>query len=161
MNITLGTTNDPPAVIGKSVEWAEPLGTPVTRETISTRDPVIIVTGYEITPATNYARIVWGETDTRYYFITAVEKLTGNRTRVKMRVDVLETYRDKIGALSVVAERASSFANRYIADGIQQTSAKPQIIFKQFSGNTPFISDGVTSATRCIVVRAIAKEVTK
>lgn len=162
MTITFGNTKDLPNVIGKEITWDTPLDNIVTRDTINVRMPVIILNGYDVNPAKNYARVLWdGEQDFRYYFVSTIEKLTGNCTRVSLRVDVLETYKTYIGTLSVVAERASSFANRYIADGAQRTSAKPQIIFKQFNGATPFISDGITAATRCIVVRAIAKEVTK
>ena len=162
MNITLGTTIDPPNVIGKSVTWATPLTSPVSRDTISTRNPVIIVNGYDISPANNYASIVWdGDTEPKYYFVTGIERLTGNRTRLTMRIDVLDTYKTIIGQLQVVAARASSHVNRYIADSVQKTSAKPQTQYKVFSGSAPFVSDSINAATRCIVVRAVAKEVSE
>lgn len=162
MVITLGSTIDPPNVIGKTIAWGTPVASPMARENISVRNPVVVLNGYDIHPNSNYARILWdSDPDYRFYFVTGVEKLTGNRTRLTLKIDVLETYKKYIGSLSVVAERASSHVNRYIADGVQKTSAKPQIQFKQFNGATPFVSDGINNATRCIVVRAVAKEVTE
>lgn len=162
MHITLGTTIDPPNVIGKNVSWSNPLNAPVSRDTISTRNPVIILNGYDISPANNYVKVLWdGETDTKYYFVTGIERLTGNRTRLTMRIDVLDTYKTVIGQLQVVAARSSSHVNRYIADSIQKTSAKPQTQYKVFSGASPFVSDSINATTRCIVVRAVAKEVTE
>lgn len=162
MVITLGKTIDPPNVLGKSVTWGNPITSPISRDNISVRNPVIILNGYDIHPQNNYARVLWdGDPDYRYYFVTGIEKMTGNRTRLTLKIDVLETYKTHIGALSVVAERASSNVNRYIADNVQKTSARPMVQFKQFNGATPFISNGINSATRCIVVRAVAKEVTE
>ena len=162
MVITLGETIDPPNVLGKSITWGNPITSPISRDNISVRNPVIILNGYDIHPQNNYARVLWdGDPDYRSYFVTDIEKMTGNRTRLTLKIDVLETYKTHIGALSVVADRASSNVNRYIADGVQKTSARPMVQFKQFNGATPFISNGINSATRCIVVRAVAKEVTE
>lgn len=162
MVITLGKTIDPPNVLGKSITWGNPITSPISRDNISVRNPVIILNGYDIHPLNNYARVLWdGDPDYRYYFVTGIEKMTGNRTRLTLKIDVLETYKTYIGALSVVAERASSNVNRYIADSVQKTSARPMVQYKQFNGATPFISNGINSATRCIVVRAVAKEGTE
>lgn len=162
MVITLGKTIDPSNVLGKSITWGNPITSPISRDNISIRTPVIILNGYDIHPQNNYARVLWdGDPDYRYYFVTDIEKMTGNRTRLTLKIDVLETYKKYIGALSVVAERATSNVNRYIADSVQKTSARPMVQFKQFNGATPFISNGINSATRCIVVRAVAKEVTE
>ena len=161
MVIELGKTIDPPNVLGKTITWGNPITSPISRDNISVRNPVIILNGYDIHPQNNYARVLWdGDPDYRYYFVTGVEKMTGNRTRLTLKIDVLETYKTYIGALSVVAERATSNVNRYIADSVQKTSARPMVQFKQFNGDTPFISDKINSASRCIVVRAVAKEVT-
>lgn len=160
MIIELGTTADAPNVIGKTVTWRGALNSPVSRDDFSAKSPTIIITGQNIDTTANYARVNIGA-QTRYFFVDGIDFLTGNRTRIRLRVDVLETYRDLIGALSVVADRAASNVNRYIADSVQRTSAKPQIQYKLFEGNTPFISDGITSATRCIVVRAVAKNTTQ
>ena len=162
MVITLGKTIDPPNVLGKTITWGNPITSPISRDNISVRNPGIILNGYDIHPQNNYARVLWdGDPDYRYYFVTGIEKMTGNRTRLTLKIDVLETYKTRIGALSVVAERATSNVNRYIADSVQKTSARPMVQFKQFNGATPFISNGINSATRCIVVRAVAKEVTE
>ena len=160
MVITLGNTADAPNVIGKTATWSEPITAPVSRDDIDVSAPVIILNGYDISPSNNYARILWdGDADYKLYFVTGVTKLTGGRTRLTLKIDVLETYKAAIGNLSVVAERASSNVNRYIADSAQKTSAKPLVMYKQFNGDTPFISDGINSASRCIIVRAVAKEV--
>ena len=160
MVITIGKTLDPPNVLGKTITWGTPLASPIARDNISVRNPVVILNGYDIHPQNNYARVLWdGDPDYRYYFVTGIEKLTGNRTRLTLKIDVLETYKKYIGALSVVAERATSNVNRYIADSVQKTSARPMVQFKVFNGATPFISDSINNATRCIVVRAVAKEV--
>ena len=162
MVITLGKTIDPPNVLGKSITWGNPITSPISRDNISVRNPVVILNGYDIHPQNNYARVLWdGDPDYRYYFVTGIEKMTGNRTRLALKIDVLETYKAAIGNLSVVAARASSNVNRYIADSIQKTSAKPQIQYKVFSGAAPFIPSSINAATRCIVVRAVAKEVSE
>ena len=162
MVITLGNTADAPNVIGKTATWGDPITAPVARDDINVSTPVLVLNGYDISPSNNYARILWdGDADYKLYFVTDVTKLTGGRTRLTLKIDVLETYKAAIGNLSVVAARASSNVNRYIADSIQKTSAKPQIQYKVFSGSAPFVSDSINSATRCIVVRAVAKEVSE
>ena len=162
MVITLGNTADAPNVIGKVATWSDPITSPVARDDINISAPVIILNGYDIAPSNNYARILWdGDADYKFYFVTGVTKLTGGRTRLTLKIDVLETYKSAIGNLSVVAERATSNVNRYIADSIQTTSSKPQTQYKVFSGTAPFVSDSINATTRCIVVRAVAKEVTE
>lgn len=111
--------------------------------------PVLSVSG-DVPDNANYAYI---EELSRYYFITNKTKAIGDKTIVNFAVDVLQTYKEDIKNIKVVASRSSSKFYRYIADSFQQMSNKPQIVYKNFSGS-PFGSDTITVDTKCIVVRA-------
>lgn len=151
----IGQTIDAPDVIGKRITWGDAFAVQ-SRLDISQNEPTMIIDGYTGTLADNYCEIIVDEQPPRCYYITEVERLTGNRTQLHLDVDVWETYKSKISQLTIVADRATSHNNRYVADGLQLTSSKPQVIFKVFAGQ-PFNSAALTSNSRCIVVRGAIK----
>lgn len=155
MIMRIGQTIDAPDVIGKRVTWGDAY-TIQAHADISQNEPSIIVDGYNGTLADNYCEIIVGSQPPRRYMITDVERMTGTRTKLRLAIDVWETYKSKIGALTIVADRATSHNNRYVADGLQLTSSKPQVIFKVFAGQ-PFNSAALSTNTRCVVARGAIK----
>ena len=55
----------------------------------------------------------------RYYFIDEIVPITGDRSIVKCRVDVLESFKEDIKSLTVILDKAQSIykSNKYLDDG--------------------------------------------
>ena len=55
----------------------------------------------------------------RYYFIDEIVPITGDRSIVKCRVDVLESFKEDIKSLTVILDKTQSIykSNKYLDDG--------------------------------------------
>ena len=55
----------------------------------------------------------------RYYFIDEIVPITGDRSIVKCRVDVLESFKEDIKSLTVILDKSQSIykSNKYLDDG--------------------------------------------
>lgn len=149
MQITLQTNNSPNNMINKSLTDVATMDI-VAHNDFNIDNPFVLLAEWDSVPDTvNYATI-----GTSKYFVTGRTREIGNKIRLTLARDVLTTYAAEIMDLTVVSERATANANRYVADSIQSLSAKPQVQYKQFD-TTPFNPSTVTSDTPCIVVRAI------
>lgn len=94
MILTLYKTESAPNVIGK--ELTDPLSITINlKASTNVIDPEILLSAR---PAVDYFVYNYAHIDSlnRYYFIDNVEVLTGNITRLVLRCDVLETYKDSV-----------------------------------------------------------------
>lgn len=157
MLLRLGTTNDAYNVVGKNIEWGDAVAL-TARVDLNALNPTITLDNYAVPIGTNYAELLDINNETRRYFIRSVTRLTGSRTELALAVDVLETHKETIKALTVVADRASAHINRYVADGQQLTESRPQVVYRVFNGQ-PFNSSALSGNNRCIVVRGAIKGV--
>lgn len=53
----------------------------------------------------------------RYYFIDEIIPITGDRSIIKCRVDVLESFKDDIKSLTAIINKQESIADKFIDDG--------------------------------------------
>lgn len=83
---------------------------------ISVENPTLILDYTEDSTGINYMYI--GEYD-RYYFINEIRHITGSRYEIKATVDVLESFKTDIKALSCIIDKQQSptLSNKYINDG--------------------------------------------
>ena len=94
MILTLYKTESAPNVIGK--ELTDPLSITINlKASTNVIDPEILLSAR---PAVDYFVYNYAHIDSlnRYYFIDNVEVLNGNITRLVLRCDVLETYKDSV-----------------------------------------------------------------
>lgn len=94
MILTLYKTESAPNVIGK--ELTDSLSITINlKASTNVIDPEILLSAR---PAVDYFVYNYAHIDSlnRYYFIDSVEVLNGNITRLMLRCDVLETYKDSV-----------------------------------------------------------------
>ena len=94
MILTLYKTESAPNVIGK--ELTDSLSITINlKASTNVIDPEILLSAR---PAVDYFVYNYAHIDSlnRYYFIDSVEVLSGNITRLVLRCDVLETYKDSV-----------------------------------------------------------------
>ena len=94
MILTLYKTESAPNVIGK--ELTDSLSITINlKASTNVIDPEILLSAR---PAVDYFVYNYAHIDSlnRYYFIDSVEVLSGNITRLMLRCDVLETYKDSV-----------------------------------------------------------------
>ena len=94
MILTLYKTESAPNVIGK--ELTDSLSITINlKASTNVIDPEILLSPR---PAVDYFVYNYAHIDSlnRYYFIDSVEVLNGNITRLMLRCDVLETYKDSV-----------------------------------------------------------------
>ena len=53
----------------------------------------------------------------RYYFIDEIIPITGDRSIIKCRVDVLESFKDAIKSLTAIINKQETIADKFIDDG--------------------------------------------
>ena len=85
--------------------------------------PIIVVDTFEEFTQVNYAFI---EKYNRYYYVTDIKPINGNRLEITMKVDVLFSYAEEISNLQAIIERSSSYGNNYIVDSDIVLSNKPK-----------------------------------
>lgn len=94
MILTLYKTESSPNVIGKDLTDSLTI-TINLKATTNVIDPQLLLSKR---PGINYLDYNYAHIDSlnRYYFIDSVEVLSGNVTRLVLRCDVLETYKDSV-----------------------------------------------------------------
>ena len=143
MNVKFGTCTADPAVIHK--ENYITLGSDVNcqvKENSTIINPTLIVKYSTIDPAKdNYAFIdKWG----RYYYITNIRFITGDRAEVDLAVDVLHTYRADSDSMNVYVSRVGDESLRaaYINDPAFPMTGETYIHNYEFQfgmGGNPFM----------------------
>ena len=91
----------------------------------------------------------------RYYFIDNITILKAQKLQIDMSVDVLETYKTQIKALTCIIKRNSGLFNLYLDDPYFQSIAKRQMQTKVISSGE-FYPHELMSSSPCFVL-TIAK----
>ena len=116
MDITLYNNASEPNEINKALTLVD-TATAVIKGDISFETPSIILNyDGDVVDNINYFSI---PELNRSYFITDLKNLTGGRYQIQGRVDVLESFKNEIMALSVIVDKSNIAAdvNMYIDDG--------------------------------------------
>lgn len=129
MNITLQVNNSDFHVINKNITDVSSLSG-YLRESSSIINPVVMI---EVPAGSiagcNYMTISeFG----RSYYITDIESVRANLTRVTAHVDVLYTYRNQILNATGIIKRQQNLWNLYLDDGVFKVYNNPQILTKAF-----------------------------
>lgn len=129
VSVQFGTCSDTNNVINKTAT----LGTAKScelKQPCSVEGPIFIVQSSSVSETDNYA---YCSDFGRYYFITDITELTGNRKAVSCQVDALKSFAADILALEVNVARSESASFSDIADTGVCTLARDEVVFKNFS----------------------------
>lgn len=119
MDIVLYNNNSDDNTINKSLTLVDTMSGTL-KESCSIENPSITVECSGMIPA-NYCYI---SEFSRYYFITEQTILSNNRTRLNLKVDVLESFKAGIGALSAIIDNSSSNNDKYLSSDIWKSKVK-------------------------------------
>lgn len=120
------------------------------KEDTEIETPTLIIEGDPINA--NYCYI---PTFNRYYFIVSQTVLTGNRTVIKCRVDVLTTYESAIRTSTQLITRQENVGVNEIVDNQLPLTNDSGLTIIKFP-NSPFF-DGVTASTKCFLLNVIGR----
>ena len=116
MDVKLYNTNDEQNVIGKQKTLIDTASC-VIKGSISYENPVLLL-AYDgnVADSINYMEI---PELNRFYFITDMLNLTGGRYEIHAKVDVLESFKAAIKALSVIVDKVNdqNTGNLFLDDG--------------------------------------------
>lgn len=116
MDIILYNNASEPNEINKAITQID-TASAVIKGDISYETPTLILNyDGDVVDSINYFGI---QELNRYYFITDIKNLTGGRYQVQGRVDVLESFKNSILALSAIVDKSniSRDVNMYLDDG--------------------------------------------
>ena len=139
MDVKLYNTNDEQNVIGKQKTLIDTASC-VIKGNISYENPVVLLAyDGDVADSINYMEI---PELNRFYFITDMLNLTGGRYEIHAKVDVLESFKAAIKALTVIIDKTENdvIANKYLNDGSFVSMEKEIVTCKNFS--TGFLDDG-------------------
>lgn len=77
----------------------------------------------------------------RYYYVTNIDMVDGERLAVRLKCDVLMSHRDAINRSQIIAKRSASAPNAYIPDAVCGDEGTIETIYRNVS-NTAFNSTG-------------------
>ena len=72
----------------------------------------------------------------RYYFIDNITIINGKEIIIELSIDVLETYKVQIKALTCIVKRNTNVFNKYLDDTYFQALNKKQVITQVISSST-------------------------
>lgn len=98
--------------INKSITAVD-TATCIIKEPMDVEKPHIILNTFNYS-SVNYVYI---PDLNRYYFVTDIINLTGGRVELVLDVDVLESFKSSILALSAIIEKQQNNGNKYFNDG--------------------------------------------
>lgn len=137
-------------VIGKTLAQTGSYATCQLLDGCSVTQPKVIVTLNAALFTSNYAYIAaFG----RYYFINNITILDSQRVQLDMSVDVLETYKTQLKALSFTIKRQQYVYNLYLDDPLFQAQNKRQIVTKKIDGTA--FSPSTLTGTTCFVLSVV------
>lgn len=129
VSVQIGTTDSTSNVIDKNVS----LGVSVTadlKQPCSVETPVFILKTNNDYLTANY---LYCDDFQRYYYVTDVQVLSGERMQLTCTVDVLKSYSEQIKNLKVnVSRTETEFGN--VIDSSLVTTANDEVVFLNFSG---------------------------
>lgn len=136
MQVTLMFNNSDTNVIGKSLTTIQIMDCTIKHPS-SIINPILTIKGSDDIAISNYIYIPnWN----RYYFVTDVRSLRNGLWEFKCHVDVLESYKSQIKAITCLIARSESNGNLTIDDGyvtssipLQSTKLWPNSFTSQYS----------------------------
>lgn len=129
VSVQFGTCSDASNVINKKATLGAAKSCEL-KQPCSVEAPIFIVQSGSVSNTDNYCQCSdFG----RYYFITDITPLPGNRKAVTCQVDALKSFAADILALEVNVDRSESASFSDIADNGVCTLARDEVVFKNFS----------------------------
>lgn len=132
MKIILYKNNSENNKIGKNLTLIREINGTL-REQTSIMSPNFEVVGNDVLNS-NYCYI---PNFKRFYFITDIESVKNDLWNIKMKVDVLESFKNEIGNNTATLSRQEQLYNLYLKDDKLQFTSDTFTLYKEFPNN-PF-----------------------
>ena len=113
MEVILYKNSSENNVIGKSLAQIKSVECNLKND-VSVTNPTLILSYIDSILDSNYCFI---PKFNRYYFIDEIIPIIGDRSIIKCRVDVLESFKDNIKSLTAIIDKQETIADKFIDDG--------------------------------------------
>ena len=113
MEVILYKNSSENNVIGKSLAQIKSVECNLKND-VSVVNPTLVLLYTDSLLESNYCFI---PKFNRYYFIDEIIPITGDRSIIKCRVDVLESFKDDIKSLTAIINKQETIADKFIDDG--------------------------------------------
>ena len=113
MEVILYKNSSENNVIGKSLAQIKSVECNLKND-VSVVNPTLVLSYTDSILDSNYCFI---PKFNRYYFIDEIIPITGDRSIIKCRVDVLESFKDDIKSLTAIINKQETIADKFIDDG--------------------------------------------
>ena len=113
MEVILYKNSSENNVIGKSLVQIKSVECNLKND-VSVVNPTLVLSYTDSILNSNYCFI---PKFNRYYFIDEIIPITGDRSIIKCRVDVLESFKDDIKSLTAIINKQETIADKFIDDG--------------------------------------------
>ena len=113
MEVILYKNSSENNVIGKSLVQIKSVECNLKND-VSVVNPTLVLSYTDSILDSNYCFI---PKFNRYYFIDEIIPITGDRSIIKCRVDVLESFKDDIKSLTAIINKQETIADKFIDDG--------------------------------------------
>ena len=113
MEVILYKNSSENNVIGKSLVQIKSVECNLKND-VSVVNPTLVLSYIDSILDSNYCFI---PKFNRYYFIDEIIPITGDRSIIKCRVDVLESFKDDIKSLTAIINKQETIADKFIDDG--------------------------------------------
>ena len=113
MEVILYKNSSENNVIGKSLVQIKSVECNLKND-VSVVNPILVLSYTDSILDSNYCFI---PKFNRYYFIDEIIPITGDRSIIKCRVDVLESFKDDIKSLTAIINKQETIADKFIDDG--------------------------------------------
>ena len=113
MEVILYKNSSENNVIGKSLVQIKSVECNLKND-VSIVNPTLVLSYTDSILDSNYCFI---PKFNRYYFIDEIIPITGDRSIIKCRVDVLESFKDDIKSLTAIINKQETIADKFIDDG--------------------------------------------
>ena len=113
MEVILYKNSSENNVIGKSLAQIKSVECNLKND-VSVTNPTLILSYTDSILGSNYCFI---PKFNRYYFIDEIIPIIGDRSIIKCRVDVLESFKDNIKSLTAIIDKQETIADKFIDDG--------------------------------------------
>lgn len=113
MEVILYKNSSENNVIGKSLVQIKSVECNLKND-VSVVNPTLVLSYTDSILDSNYCFI---PKFNRYYFIDEIIPITGDRSIIKCRVDVLESFKNDIKSLTAIINKQETIADKFIDDG--------------------------------------------
>ena len=113
MEVILYKNSSENNVIGKSLVQIKSVECNLKND-VSVVNPILVLSYTDSILDSNYCFI---PKFNRYYFIDEIIPITGDRSIIKCKVDVLESFKNDIKSLTAIINKQETIADKFIDDG--------------------------------------------